>query len=474
MSQPRKDIRSHFRKAAQGTVLAMTLAAGAAGAQDNTPRASREHPAKVETAPLADDVNVSVEPLYEHHTIRTGPAVNDDKPASQQTTPQQTIPPHTAPATPAETAPVLPRPFETLTPMSQRDIDGGNAETVALRREFARTNMGREMLMFLNRHKLSIVFDNTDDTHVNNCDIKHYGGVYCFHLKTVKVNSALPAEMQTIVLAHEIRHAWQDIRLGFAGLEKKTLTPTQQWTLRQTLEADAAAYSAYFWADRLERIDPQNSYKMPVTQAGIYGLARQMRDHMRRTGDLTAEDFRTMGMEAAFRSLPRMYTDLSSSITEKRHEELVAYLDQAQDALDGNNRRHAARLLRTVGNRLSSTPTDEEFDAHIREYFAMDISTRHRTIMWGFDIKSIFQKYADPQLAAAHGVPDDLPAISTAPDADAAHHSATYRIRTLENERRTIEERYTALTADANARQNNRQMTRAERRAARRNGAAPR
>jgi len=111
----------------------------------------------------------------------------------------------------------------------------------ALKQDIARTPTGRALLDFAVQHKIKVV---EDDSIVDR-------GVYNHSQRTLKLQMSIPTEDKVNVFAHELRHAWQNINLGYAQMGKKFLLPREDWALSQHVEADAFAFSWKLSAERM-------------------------------------------------------------------------------------------------------------------------------------------------------------------------------------------------------------------------------
>ncbi|HCS22792.1 MAG TPA: hypothetical protein DIW20_03505, partial [Rhodospirillaceae bacterium] len=99
----------------------------------------------------------------------------------------------------------------------------------ALRTEFGKTSLGRDMLALADKHNISIVYDDA-------LSGTNTLGSYNAGTKTLRMNPTQTLAEQVMIMSHELRHAWQDVVLGYGEMENRLLTPQQQWTLRRYLE----------------------------------------------------------------------------------------------------------------------------------------------------------------------------------------------------------------------------------------------
>lgn len=219
------------------------------------------------------------------------------------------------------------------------------AETSGLREDFAKTTLGRELLNFADNNKITISYGNgamKDST---------ASGEYHHSSNHALVDSTLSMTDQIVCLAHELWHARQDIFYDYEGLEEKTMmSPKDRWSLRQYLESDAAAFSCYFWADRM--VELEQFWPFDTERIQDRDIALKLRREMESDG-LTLDEYREIAFETCIASrdyYKERHLDLAD-------DQMPALCDAAENHIHFNK---AARQLRAA-------PDSAEFEILLRK-----------------------------------------------------------------------------------------------------------
>jgi len=238
-----------------------------------------------------------------------------------------------------------------------------------LRAEFSRTSLGRDMLALAAAHNIAIEYDGalTEST---------AAGTYNAGQKKVRMDPSQPMAEQVMYLAHELRHAWQDIVLGYAEMENRPLTPQQQWTLRRYLEADAFAFSAYFMAERMTELP----------DATLPGGNREMESARKLFAEFDSDDGLTHDEYRRF-ALERMFTFLDGY--DEKHLEIALGANKpldidikfVQDMLRLGDLQTAYATARELETRLSQTPSGESFTEYLRRFGGMSLEPGAQTAL---------------------------------------------------------------------------------------------
>lgn len=232
-----------------------------------------------------------------------------------------------------------------------------------LKAEFGRTPLGRALLDFAEKQNIAIKFDAAIAATNNYAQ-------YVPENSTVSVRPDLSLEEQVMYLAHELRHGWQDKTLGYAELNSKRLTPLQRFSLQRYVEADAHAFAAFFWADRMERLGVQ-----PVADHAGYelALAHKLRRKMDGQGNVALADYRDLALLPYFDHL------------ENYNERHVAMAGRAVDGLRAEVKAALEEGLSSSFNRLAAdiaaASNDANFTAWLRQLGGTDLSVNTATAL---------------------------------------------------------------------------------------------
>lgn len=273
-----------------------------------------------------------------------------------------------------------------------------------LRQEFTRTAMGTELLEMADAHGITIEYDPTLTERKR---LAEYSAAH----KKATVRPDLSADDQIVYLAHELRHAWQDIVIGYDEMEDRLLTPSQRWVLRRFIEADAAAYSAVFLAERMRDMGQTH---MPADSGAYfeYTLARALLDEYTSPDGLTHTEYRTQILAEAFDNLAS-YDPQHLALATNGMLGLSRLVQQAKQHSDAGQFGHARIVLDHLDALLATTPTEAEFDTWLRQMGGTSLDTRQPTALQDPDVspQKLFNTYAGLGVtavqAAAHGTAED-------------------------------------------------------------------
>ena len=230
-----------------------------------------------------------------------------------------------------------------------------------LKAEFGRTPLGRSLLEFADKQNITIKFDAS-------IALTNNYAQYVPENSTITVRPDLSLEEQVMYLAHELRHGWQDKALGYSELNAKRLTPLQRFSLQRYVEADAHAFAAFFWAERMQRLAVQ-----PVADHAGYelALAHQLQEKMDGQGNVALADYRDLALLPYFDHLEN-YNDRHIYMAARAVEGFRAEVKAAQ-----------GEGLSSVFNRLAAdiaaTPDDAAFTAWLRRLGGTDLRVNTQT-----------------------------------------------------------------------------------------------
>jgi hypothetical protein len=237
-------------------------------------------------------------------------------------------------------------------------VTPADSSVTQLREAFNATALGRDMLKFADENGITIHYDATLSERGSHANYQAWD-------KRANVDSDLSLEDQVIYLSHELRHAWQHVVLGYDEMEDRLLTPEQRWTLRRFVEADAAAFSTIFLAERLEAFPDR---KITIGTATFeHAVAAALRAEFKSDDGLTVEEFHRHAFEKAFADLTP-YNTKHLSLAQTPTTDLATQIQQADTLVTNKNFAQARRLINTLKERLSTTPSDQEFDTWLRRF----------------------------------------------------------------------------------------------------------
>ena len=116
---------------------------------------------------------------------------------------------------------------------------GDQDRMTELKKRFSAISLGQDLLDMAEENDISILFDYQDDldSEYKEC------GYYLQREGAVVLNGHFSDDRLIATLAHELRHAWQDI----SGLmEEQSVNPFRYLTLRRVEEADAYSFETHF------------------------------------------------------------------------------------------------------------------------------------------------------------------------------------------------------------------------------------
>lgn len=249
------------------------------------------------------------------------------------------------------------------------------SDIVELKADFAKTALGREMLQFAKTHDIRFKLDP---------DLKVLGN-YKDQNKTFTLSTKLARQDRPMILAHELRHAWQDRILGYGKLQNTAITPEQYWTLRQYIEADACAFSAYYMADRMQTLGekpyPQSAYKAVVL------MAEKLQQEIKSADGLTLQEYRKNAVEMCFSTLSDYDTPYPVDHLSQA-EAHVNYLLARAKTVGGAREfkpseiKESKRLVQAFKNRM----TDDDFTVWLRRMGGTSFSSALPTSLQQADV----------------------------------------------------------------------------------------
>lgn len=268
-------------------------------------------------------------------------------------------------------------------------------EVAALKVEFNKTAAGRKMLAFAQDNGITFTVDSTLAERGN---LAEYSPMH----SQVRLKPGLAGEELAIYGAHELRHGWQDKKLGYAEIETETyLSPKQRWTLRRYLEADAAAFSAWFAADRMKHLDLESAdYRSATKERDV---AKNLHAEFSTADGLTQDEYRTLALEVFL-----------EDIADYNHRHLMLAYDYASDfgklvvgALVAREREGptaAKLLLDPILEKLGKTPDAATFEAYLRQMggTSFDLSEKTSLQSDSVSVRKLTQDY--PYRAAGDGL----------------------------------------------------------------------
>ncbi|MBW7911349.1 MAG: hypothetical protein H3C49_08800 [Alphaproteobacteria bacterium] len=240
----------------------------------------------------------------------------------------------------------------------------------ALRTEFGKTSLGRDMLALADRHNITIVYDDA-------LSGTNTLGSYNAGSKTLRMNPSQTLAEQVMIMSHELRHAWQDVVLGYGEMENRLLTPQQQWTLRRYLESDAFAFSAYFMAERMlelpEAEKPDGLREMAA--------AHLLHGEFASEDGLTHEEYRRFALDRMFETLGSSYNETHLRLANEQNKPLEDDPKFAQQLLERGDLDGALVTMRALQARMRTTPSAEDFDAYLRRFGGMSLDPAEQTAL---------------------------------------------------------------------------------------------
>lgn len=217
--------------------------------------------------------------------------------------------------------------------------------------EFNKTVLGRNLLLFAQQYDVTFSTDATLQSRGRKAE-------YDPNIGNVALRPHMTPDEVAMSGAHEVRHAYQDKKLGAVAFEGTLISPWQRWTLRRYLEGDAVAYGGFFGADRMEkglRIGKGFGKEGEAAQ-----IAMAVRGELQFSRDgLTPAEFLKLGLVPAMGALEN-YNEAHLQMVTKQ----VASFEQDVRAAAGGNR----QKLQELAARMAATPSDAAFEAKMRQF----------------------------------------------------------------------------------------------------------
>lgn len=294
--------------------------------------------------------------------------------------------------------PAVPADMPAPTPVPAPDYSGDNPAVAPLRLEFARTLLGRQLLELADKHGVTVDYEPA-------LGALDYNAVYLSPCKTVLVNPAIPMEEQVISFAHEIRHTWQDTVMGYTEMQNRLLTPLQHWVLRRTIEADALAYSAYFWADRAEKLDLRTEDTR--WRRADLALVEPLRAEIREKGYVTLDTYRRATLEKSYAYLVDHYHAPHQNMASLGVTRLRGRIDGIARKMAGSDFDGAEADTKKLYDDLTRAPHDDAFMQYLRGYGGLSLLAGTPTALADTGRDTMFNVYARPP--GFHPPTDDHP-----------------------------------------------------------------
>lgn len=228
--------------------------------------------------------------------------------------------------------------------------------TAQLEADFGRTALGRQLLDYVHAKGITIAYEADQPN--------SYAAFVPDHNRII-VRPNLSREEQVIYLAHEIRHSWQQHELHYAGMEARHLTPEQRFTLRRFLEADARAFSAYFTADRHERLGMENVEFL--TAQAERQIVTLLRAEFNSANGMTPAEYRVIAMENSFGFLSG-YTAKHLAMVTTRLDSFAQRIERADDANGGRDYLRIRENLLRLTRERNNSPSAHEFEVYLRHF----------------------------------------------------------------------------------------------------------
>lgn len=231
-------------------------------------------------------------------------------------------------------------------------------EVAALKVEFNKTAAGRSMLAFAKDNGITFAVDSTLADRGN---LAEYSPVH----SQVRLKPGLAGEELAIYGAHELRHGWQDKKLGYAEKETQTyLSPQQRWALRRYLEADAAAFSAWFAADRMRHLDLAGAdYRTATKERDV---AKNLHAEFASADGLTQDEYRSLALEVFLEDISG-YNDRHLMLAYDYTSDFGKLVIGALVAREREGPEAAKLLLDPILEKIGKTPDSATFEAYLRQ-----------------------------------------------------------------------------------------------------------
>lgn len=299
-----------------------------------------------------------------------------------------------------------------------------DSSVTQLREAFNDTALGREMLKFADDNGITIHYDATLSERGSHANYQSWD-------KRANVDSDLSLEDQVIYLSHELRHAWQHVVLGYDTMEQRLLTPEQRWTLRRFVEADAAAFSTVFLAERLEAY-PDRRINIGTAEFE-HSVAATLRAEFQSDDGMTVEEFHRHAFEKAFADLTP-YNTKHLALAQSLTDHLAQQIRETETLMDKQDFRGARAMIRNMKNKLDTTPSNQEFDTWLRRFGGPSMDPAAQTALQkpgvASSVLSTLAKAPDTLLADSTG--NKSPVSQTLTTAEKWHQSLRTTVSLLE------------------------------------------
>lgn len=259
-----------------------------------------------------------------------------------------------------------------------------------LKKEVSRTDIGRAMVDHADKGGVAIVFsEQVAEPEQEDVAVASYSG------DTVRIDPRLSRTEQVVTLAHELRHMMQDGRLSYYALESGTLMlPEERWIQRRYVEADAIAFSAYFWADRMLNL---SSDGVRMSMLNEFKMAHDMLQEMKGDG-LSLDEYRALAFEPALSSLG-LYLSAHLEVADGALRYLDGTLFVADMMIQKGMYDDAEKLLREIESRRNSAPDSAAFEKLIRGYGGLSVDMTGPTCLDSVSRTDLLENY--PRRASA-------------------------------------------------------------------------
>ncbi len=246
----------------------------------------------------------------------------------------------------------------------------------ALKADFAKSRLGREMLVFAKNNGIAI--------RISSAATAGNYGVYSSSASTVYLKEGLSAKANRVFLAHELRHAWQHKVLGYDRMEAKNLTPEQRWTQRRYIEADARAFSTLYLAERMAQL--HEKYGKPDGEAAFeLGIAQKLKGEINSWHGLSLAEYREIALSPSFTVL----LNYNSSHLHEPMRIAQGYIDKVEAAhkkLQAGDRAGARSIIKSVEKAFARKTPDAEFIAYLRRFGGTSFDPAVPTSLQGPDV----------------------------------------------------------------------------------------
>lgn len=241
----------------------------------------------------------------------------------------------------------------------------------ALRADFSRTQLGRDLLDLADQHGATIGFDS----------LMNRAGEYDPTEKKISLHPSLSAEERLVFLSHEIWHLRQDVVQHSVAWQEAPLMPSRLFALLQYQEGDAFAFSSYFWADSMKELEQNPESVLPGRAIAEFFFANNLRYEMETDG-LSAAEYRFAALEPNLMRLAELgYIDTHLKQTEQNVSTIRALADTAEACLSAGDTLAAKNFARLGKNFFSQAPDDMDVEYMLRGYGGFNIAAGGETAL---------------------------------------------------------------------------------------------